>query len=779
MSEPKVEEPKTLPVQVDRLIHYTELNRSGWWPGAVERIALATIWLAQGPIEMQAVVEGAADALGSNNVAHRTEAAVGRMVADGSVIELPDGTFKVSEEVAQSLAIEWRTVTDEQRKVAQRLGDLLRSYGLPVEDEEAWSDYETHYLVPLLQRMGAHIYQLFTFQEQLFEADEKRNTDLVRALVDKYGEEVRDALVEFMNPDDPILRGYILRRLAGQFARGAAGLSDDEIKAMRPKSGKTVRIDLLLDTNFLFSVLDLHENPGNQTTDDLLLLIDSVSGSVNVRMMVLPETVEEARRVLRDVMFRLKNATVSGSVATASRSIHASGLVSSYLGAASKASGSAALTPDAYFGPYEKNLITAAKDRRIVLYTPARTDYSTRQDVVDAIHDQQDVQTRFRPKGPKPYEANAHDMILWHVARDCRPGSVDSPLDAGTWIVTLDYGLVSFDRHKRSRPPLCILPSDLISMLQFWVPRNDELDKALVGSLREPLMFVEFDNEAERATVGILSTLSRYANAGDLSPDLVRNIVTNEALRTGMLGVTDPTSAGALELLDSAIIEESRLIEARLGELAKERADLANRRTEAEHESAMTKLDLDREREDRARLARQKEELEAELGEARRLQTVGEALEKELEEARQRSVKREARLGDLEKQMDAVKSESATRKRRTQRVLGFAVVVASVLLGCLVGVLVVRFADNLAAWLQWGAAVTLGACIALAGTDLALSKSAEFAGNRLQRALRRIRSLLIGTVATLVLAVVANLVYDEIKSKNSPTSTDSNVAPQL
>ena len=37
-----------LPREVSALVHHVELNRAGWWDKALNRLVLATVWMASG-----------------------------------------------------------------------------------------------------------------------------------------------------------------------------------------------------------------------------------------------------------------------------------------------------------------------------------------------------------------------------------------------------------------------------------------------------------------------------------------------------------------------------------------------------------------------------------------------------------------------------------------------------------------------------------------------------------------------------------------------------------
>ena len=83
---------------------------------------------------------------------------------------------------------------------------------------------------------------------------------------------------------------------------------------------------------------------------------------------------------------------------------------------------------------------------------------------------------------------------------------------------------------------MCLEPSSLIQLFQFWVPSSTQLDEALVGSVRQPLLFLKFDTESEQVTLRILKQLSRFEASKDLDPEVVTEILTNTALRDRLSG---------------------------------------------------------------------------------------------------------------------------------------------------------------------------------------------------------------------------------------------------
>ena len=90
-------------------------------------------------------------------------------------------------------------------------------------------------------------------------------------------------------------------------------------------------------------------------------------------------------------------------------------------------------------------------------------------------------------------------------------------------------------RTNSSGPPVCLEPSSLIQLFQFWIPSSINLDEALVGSVRQPLLFLTFDKQSEQVTLRILSEISRFEGIGDLDADTASTILTSTALRNRLI----------------------------------------------------------------------------------------------------------------------------------------------------------------------------------------------------------------------------------------------------
>lgn len=211
----------------------------------------------------------------------------------------------------------------------------------------------------------------------------------------------------------------------------------------------------------------------------------------------------------------------------------------------------AMISLDDYFDPYLTNFTVSIRKKGLEIFNDKRlADYSTNQKVIDDLLEQTQYRlNRFKEAQQQKKHSELeiqyterriedklnHDIQLWYIIKDKRPYT-DSPKDISDWIVTLDYGLLAFDRYKQKvdkgvKVGICLHPNDFISMLQFWVPRTENFENAILGNLRLPFLFKETDVEGEKVSVKILEALSFYEGSEDFSSEQITEILTNNAIR--------------------------------------------------------------------------------------------------------------------------------------------------------------------------------------------------------------------------------------------------------
>lgn len=428
----------------------------------------------------------------------------------------------------------------------------------------SWEDFKNKFVLPLVHQLGARTYEIISGADGFVDGQLAARTFL-DGFETKAQPGIRTLMRDFLGSHNEDVRAYILGTLHAFFLIEATGLSEEAVEHISKSAGQTRSLTILCDTNFIFSLVGLHENPSDDSADALHSLIRSLASKLKIRLFVLPITVDETKRTIHGHELELANINLTPRLGRAifRSTTGLSGVTVKFIEASMQAKGR--LTAQDYLHPFHKNLISILRAKGIELYNESTDSLKTDQGVIDDILDQQEHLKR-RAKRTKSYEALEHDTILWHFTRRKRPAYVESPLDANYWVATIDYRLLGFDAYKRQGTadvPVCIHPTTLLQMLQLWVPRTPESESALFASLR-PLVPFSFDVQSERVTIDIIRALSRYENVDDLDEQTISSVLLDGALRSRI--AQEKESEQQIELVKEALAEQNKTLRNKLGE---------------------------------------------------------------------------------------------------------------------------------------------------------------------------------------------------------------------
>lgn len=629
----------TLPPELVSLVHHVELNKAGWWEKGIQRCIIAAIWLSGDPLTPTAVSEELRVRFSMSIAPATVTEQIRHLCASGTLFCLSDGKLKISEKALSDFEKGVKEAEQLEDQARAKFDTLLASSCPSLAKESIWNQFNEKLLVPLIRGVGARTYDLISGCDSVSD-----KTPGLGQFLANYPEDtrlsLRNALVSFLDPKDPSVRSYILRQLNGYFFVEAGNLQDSTLAAITKASERSPSFIIFLDTNFLFSILELHENPSNEAAQFLIRLLADLGAKVSCKLYVFPNTLEEIKGVIEFHRDILAGLDLKSNLAEAAVDVGLNGVAQKFVETVKK-SGSSLKAAD-YFAPYITDLVPILRKRNIEFFNQKVDGYTTRQDVIDDLMEQLDFEKRFGKKA-KTYDQLEHDMVLWHFVTDKRPAHFESPLEAKYWIVTVDYHFLGFDSFKRrSSPgkiPVCLHPTALIQMLQFWVPRTAQFEEAILGSLRWPFLFQEFDISAERVTIRILEVLSRFENAADLPTDVLTGILLNDVLRQKL--ALEKNVEKQIDLVREALIEENERVR---GELRQERLEAERLRKDTVLKSEMVEA-----------LERTSEERKSQLDLAQR----------ELQDSERRRLDLEAKLNRIEEELREVKSSAAERQQRT------------------------------------------------------------------------------------------------------------------
>ncbi|MBW6395796.1 hypothetical protein KZX47_11630 [Thermus sp. SYSU G05001] len=608
---------RKLPKELFALIHHIELNKAGWWDQAIQQLLLFMLWVNDNqPTTLSELANAVKQELGVAIPIARAQEQADQLAKHGTLVMLAPDKVKLSETAFNEVGkkIEQAQKIEESAKAS--FVKLAKEFCPSLQPGDVWDKFNTNFLTPLIQDMGAYTFSLLTGSPG---DSEEYMTALVifEKFLSLYPEQhrphLRNLITEYLTGKDPHVRSYILRTLNAHFYIEASGLREEVLHQLKHTTQKTLSFKIFIDTNVLFSILELHSNPSNEAARSLMELCKHLPDGVSVRFYVTKPTLREAQRVLTAVRNDLRGIRMVPNLTAAGASANLSGIHQEFFKACAK---DPSLDASRFFDPYINNLLTLLRKRNVELFNESLDKYLTDKTVLKDIQEQLDYEERKAErkfgKRAKTYEALEHDMILWHFVREKRPAYVESPLDAEYWVVSVDYRFLSFDRHKtadgQTGVRVCIHPSALVQMLQFWIPRSEVLEEAILYNLRLPFFFRDFDLQAETTTLAILKTLSRFEKVEDLPLETVTELLLNDSLRARINSVPEEEQ---IKLVKETLIEEHT-------RLAEEHSRLKGMLKQTKLDVEKKTKDLDVLEEELKRARERQKQLEEQVSEAKR-----------------------------------------------------------------------------------------------------------------------------------------------------------------
>jgi hypothetical protein len=561
-----------LPQELISLVHHIELHKAGWWDKAIQQLISAVMWLCNKPMSLQDIIDQLYGSFKVNLDIGKIRSQVETLCSSGILVPLQDVKYKIAEDALKSFEKKLKESETVEAYVKNKFNEAIKSHCPSLNVDQSWHDFIEDLVLPSIQTMGARTYELVA--GNLVEMDKFINVgNFLKKYPPGIQRNIKCAINVFFDSNDLNIRSYILGYLNTYFFLEAGNLQESTIQALADLTSKKPTFNIFVDTNFLFSILELHENPSNEAALSLKKLIQELAGKVTVKLYVLGPTIDETKRVLIAQQQYCSELRLYSNLAEAALNADVSGIVEKFIQASKKTGYS--LSAEAYFNPYIKDLISIIRSKNTEFFNEKVDKYEESQDVIDDIVTQVEFEkTRIDGSG-KTYEQLKHDIVLWHFVHGKRPLRVESPIEAAYWIVTVDYRFLGYDsfkvRKQQSAIQICLHPTTLIQMLQFWVPRTPQFEEAMIKSMQLPFLFQEFDLKAEQVTIRILETLGRFEKVGDLSRETVSAILMKEALRQKML--VEPNVEKQIQLVKEALIEEHKKTENKLQEV-KEKTEL-------------------------------------------------------------------------------------------------------------------------------------------------------------------------------------------------------------
>ena len=560
-----------LPPQLRSLVHHVKLNETGWWEDAARQLIISGLYESGGRGCPQSLVETLESSLGMAMDANQVADKLSELVAADRAVKLSETEFALTQEEIERFESELDALSDAQAVCRRHFELIYEDVFDEACGETEWAKFATDLLVPVIKHYGAEIYDLVTATG--LPGNEPLPLQIIEAYPDTMQEQIRIVATRFFDPSVASIRRYVLGLLYSFFVVEACGLSDTTLQGLKALEGSTPRFILLLDTNFVVSAFGLNEDCANLAARKLLQVVSDVAEAATVQLRVVPQTHREIKHLFERKAAQLHGVAIRGDVAASTGLTDISSIVLAYFREAGRST--KRLSADDFFAPYTDGLTATLRSKGIEVHGDASIDgYAEKQSVVDDICDQSQRDLQRRGDRAKDWDGWQHDMILWHYALDKRPAVADSPTEAVYWVLTQDYGLISFDRYKYpllgSALPVCVDPTRFTQMLSLWLPRSDAVEEAILTSLRVPFSMERFSASSENVAIAIAAAVSRYKQ---LPAEVVGAVLSNQAMKERLLQEVDRQEQE--EIVTETIHQEYRtFINEKEAELAGVRLEL-------------------------------------------------------------------------------------------------------------------------------------------------------------------------------------------------------------
>lgn len=562
---------KALPTELVALVHHVELNEAGWWDKAIQRFIIAVIWLSKRNLTNKEI----ACELQKFNVnlsIDRLEKITKKMDSLHLLVKLPRDKYRIGETQLHTMEEEHRKIETIENDAKEKFYLVIKDFYLNSPDKDIWVLFKNNFLIPLVKEIGAKTYSFLSGED--FEICSTNTfSRFLENFPPQIHEEIKTAIIKYLNPQDSNIRTYILQYLSSYFLLASTNLDENTLQKISTSLKDSPEFNIFVDTNFLFSILDLHDNPFNNSCQILVESINAIknNGTLKINLYVLPETLDEIKAVIGWNQDTIKVSNLTPSMVEAALSNGITGLSRKYFEAYKRVGGN--IRPEEYFEPYLNNLIDILGDHGILVWEKNPKDFSKTQPVIDDIMLQYDYEKQKEVKG-KSYEQIAHDVLLWHTVKENRKPRVESPIDAKYWVVTIDFGFLGFDKFKNSNKgiPICVHPSVLIQLLQFWISSDFKYDEIMIDSIKWLFLPSTFTDNDEQVTLKILGRLSHFENSQELTPTIIEKILMDKVLRDKFSKEEDIDKQS--ELVKEAIVVEYKNACATIEEKEKENINL-------------------------------------------------------------------------------------------------------------------------------------------------------------------------------------------------------------
>lgn len=531
---------------IDQLCYFAALTRSGLTDDVLRNVVSFICALRPEPAsvsELQALLRGD---FSLQQPLPAVQKAADRAVECG---------WLSSEKNKYSSTVAGRTLLTDSRSKFDALEETVKKQWVQAAEDvfggiddvdTLWNGVRAQ-LAVLVFRHGSSTASLLSNDSNLPAAVDGIQNELVSAASEQckeYGDEiVLASLTSFFQLDTPESTEFIEHLLSSAFSYSALTIAPEASEYL---SSSLKPLDVFLDTNFLFGLLELHDSPQNQVCQELIRI--AKENKLPFTFYFFEDTLKELNAWLTSQASFWFTGPFAPRI---SRALSTTPGVPLFVRKYHEENAREPLDVQMYLERY-MNIGASLESQGLRLFREPEQDAEDLEIWAERQASYEDF-LRSRPKWKeRTNQSLRHDAVLLGIVdRRRHPGM--SPLVSRCILLTVDSHLVAFSRHRadiKGDRSLALYPSQLMQLIMPFIVHTERSARVLADSINIAVFqTIQFDRPRAIAAV------TKYIrNIKNLSEEDAKRILCDQILLS-KLSLSSEDEAG--ELVESALAAQT------------------------------------------------------------------------------------------------------------------------------------------------------------------------------------------------------------------------------
>jgi len=351
---------------ITTLVHHIKLNENGWWEKAVQNIIVSSIGISGNyPQTKDNILQRVVTELGQGIDINRLEKQFEKLKSHKQIINSTGELWILSDETLEKFSIAYQEQKDLEREAEEKFIELSRLNCTDINPQKLWQDFKNNMLYPLVKDIGAKTYEYISGRKSINLSELESFQNFTKSYNGNKCD-VEKTIIQFMTFTDIATKNYLLKILNEYFLLEATNLDESTVDEIYRFSKTQQNLKVYVDTNFLLTVLDLHDNPSNDATKALLDLLAEITNKVKIKFYILPNTIYEFQNLITKFQDYIKRLRPTIAYAQAVEdSTEFSGIIKKYFQRCNEAK--RILPPEEYFEPFLLNFSVCYRAKGIEL----------------------------------------------------------------------------------------------------------------------------------------------------------------------------------------------------------------------------------------------------------------------------------------------------------------------------------------------------------------------------------------------------------------------------